>query len=325
MEELVEKDNKAKTPGVRSENQISEAGRKILGFHFERMISHEAGARLGEDIEAVHDMRVAARRMRVALELFTPFYKKKAVKAYSKGLRGTTRALARVRDLDVFAGKLNEHLESLPDNERFGFEEFLSHCGEKYKKARSNMIHFLDSDQYQLFTGKFGQFLSTPDEGTKRMKINQPSQVRDLAPIMIYERLAAVRAYDQVLGSGTIKELHTLRMELKKLRYTFEFFRDVLGPESREIIHNIKILQDHLGNLNDADVAYQIVNEFFTNLDEKQAPLPLRERQNTEPIFTYFMAKSDERDCLIASFPEAWRAIMGRALSEKIAKAISTL
>ena len=325
MEKPVNKAKMEKIIGILPDDQMSEAGRKILGFHFERMTSHEAGARSGEDIEAVHDMRVAARRMRVALELFKPFFKRKVIKPYARGLRSTTRALGGVRDLDVFAGKLNEHLESFPDNERSGFDVFLSDYEEKYREAHSKLIQFLNSDQYQSFKEQFGQFLNTPGLGVKRSKTVQPNQVRDLAPIMIYERLAAVRVYDQVLGSATIKELHTLRMEIKKLRYTAEFFRDVLRPKSKEVIRDIKTLQDHLGNLNDADVACRIVNDFITKLEEKQAALPLHERLNTEPIFTYLTAKSDERNRLIASFPEAWRAIMGRALSEKIAKAISTL
>lgn len=304
---------------------MSEAGRKVLGFHFRRMIAHETGARLGEDIEALHDMRVATRRMRVALELFIPFFKKKAVKPYTNGLRSTTRVLGRVRDLDVFLGKLKDYIANLPESERLGFEVFLSQWDGKHNKAQSKMIRYLDSDRYQLFTHQFGEFLNTPGEGAKRSKTVQPNQVRDLAPIMIYERLAAVRAFEQVLGNATINELHALRMQLKKLRYTIEFFRDVLGPESKDVIRDIKILQDHLGNLNDADVACQIVNGFIANQEKEQVTLPVHERLNQEPIFTYLAAKHDERHRLIATFREPWQTIMGREFRENLAKAVSAI
>lgn len=325
MEELVDKFKKAKTPGVNAEDQMSEAARKILGFYFARMVNHEPGTRLGEDIEALHDMRVATRRMRVALEVFGSFFKDKAIKSPLKGLRSTTRALGRVRDLDVFSGKLKDYLESLPEGERLGFEVFLSQWGGKHNKARTKMIRFLDSDRYQLFTQQFGQFLNTPGKGSRKSKTTQPDRVRDLAPIMIYERLAAVRAFERVLGNATIEELHALRLQLKKLRYTVEFFRDVLGPESREVIRDIKILQDHLGDLNDADVACQAVNGFISKLEKEQIALPIHERANPETIFTYLAAKYDERHRLVATFQDPWQTIMGKAFSENLAKAISVI
>ncbi len=49
---------------------MSEAGRKTFRFHFRRMVYNEPGTRLGEDIEAMHDMRVATRRMRAAFRVF---------------------------------------------------------------------------------------------------------------------------------------------------------------------------------------------------------------------------------------------------------------
>ena len=50
--------------------KVSEAGRKVLYLHFLRMLKHEPGTRAGEDIEELHDMRVATRRMRSAFQLF---------------------------------------------------------------------------------------------------------------------------------------------------------------------------------------------------------------------------------------------------------------
>ena len=66
------------TVGVLPDDAMAEAARKVLLFHFERMLLHEPGSRLGETIEAVHDMRVATRRMRSAFRLFKPFFKNNA-------------------------------------------------------------------------------------------------------------------------------------------------------------------------------------------------------------------------------------------------------
>src|SRR5262249_34583357 len=61
---------RAKPVGVRADEPMAEAGRKVLRFHYARMINQEEGVRQGADIEAVHDMRVATRRQRAALGLF---------------------------------------------------------------------------------------------------------------------------------------------------------------------------------------------------------------------------------------------------------------
>jgi CHAD domain-containing protein len=323
--DLVERFLEVKTPGVQAGDVMSEAGRKILGFHFARMIANESGTRLGEDIEALHDMRVATRRMRVALELFGTFFKKKALKPYRNGLRNTGRALGRVRDLDVFSDKLKGYLESQAEGERSGFEVFLSQWEARHTKAQSKLVRYLDSERYQAFAQGFGQFLNTPGGGAKRPKALQPTLARDVAPIMTYERLAAVRVYEGLIENATVEELHSLRIQLKKLRYLVEFLADVLGPEREEVVRAIKDLQDHLGNLNDADVACQILNAFVARLESEQATLPIGQRANPQAVLTYLAKQYDQRHRLIESFPGVWQRLMGREFSEALARAVAEI
>jgi hypothetical protein len=74
-----------KTPGLGSWDPMAEAGRKILRYHFAEMLHNEAGTVLGEDIEALHDMRVATRRMRAAFGVFADAYEPDQVKPYIAG------------------------------------------------------------------------------------------------------------------------------------------------------------------------------------------------------------------------------------------------
>ncbi|RPI84049.1 MAG: CHAD domain-containing protein, partial [Chloroflexi bacterium] len=68
------------TPGLAPEDTMAEGGRKTLLYHFALMLAHELGTRSGEDIEELHDMRVATRRMRAALDIFSSYYSPKAIK-----------------------------------------------------------------------------------------------------------------------------------------------------------------------------------------------------------------------------------------------------
>src|SRR5690606_3507983 len=91
----------------------------------------------------------------------------------------------------------------------------------------------------------------------------QPYRVRHVAPVAIYERLAAVRAYDEwvTIPSPPVARLHALRIVCKRLRYAVEFFREALGPEAKILINQVVGMQDHLGELQDAVVASGILRD----------------------------------------------------------------
>jgi len=57
-------------PGLSADDTMAEAARKTFTFHFQHMLYYEQGTREGEDIEKLHKMRVATRRMRAAFQVF---------------------------------------------------------------------------------------------------------------------------------------------------------------------------------------------------------------------------------------------------------------
>ena len=116
-------------PGVTPDDSLAEAGRKVMLFQFNEMLSHEAGTRLGADIEELHDMRVATRRMRAAFDVFGEAFHAKVVKTHLKGLRATGRALGRVRDLDVFIEKAEAYRLTLAPEAQPGLDLLLEMWG----------------------------------------------------------------------------------------------------------------------------------------------------------------------------------------------------
>ncbi len=80
---------------------------------------------------------------------------------------------------------------------------------------------------------------------------------------MIYECLGKVRSYQRILHSASIEQLHQLRIDFKRLRYTMEYFREVLGSEAKWIIDENQKSPGPPRDLNDADVACTILNNFL--------------------------------------------------------------
>jgi CHAD domain-containing protein len=313
--------------GLLPGDPMAEAGRKVLRFHFAEMLSHEEGTRLGKDIEALHDMRVATRRMRAAFEVFGNVFQTKVLKPHLKGLRLTGRALGRVRDLDVFMEKAQAYLETLPEEQRNGLDPLLTHWQEIRDSARLEMLAHLDSPAYQDFKQEFNLFLSTPGAGALAVPPDEPTpnRVCEIAPVLIYTRLAGVRAYDACLEQASVEQLHALRIEFKKFRYTLEFFREVLGESARAVISEVKKLQDHLGDLNDAVVATHILTDFLAGWEAQQAQLPITERQNPQAIVAYLAARHDERHRLMVTFREAWERFNRPEFRQNLASAVSIL
>jgi CHAD domain-containing protein len=291
------------------------------------MLLHEAGTLLGEDIEELHHMRVATRRMRAAFEVFSPAFPPGALKKYRKGLRRTGRTLGKVRDLDVFIDKARRYQESRSAAQRVDLEPLLQAWADARATARKELVAYLQSSRYQAFKEKFSAFVSTPGVGVlpSPAEMPVPYLVREAAPALIYARLAGVRAFDAILHQATLEQFHALRIEFKKLRYTLEYFREVLGEDVKVVINEIKKLQDHLGDLNDANVASGILRDFLAQWDALQAQKPVAERHNPEPVLMYLSYQYAERQRLMVTFQEAWTHFNRSRLRAKLAKAVSIL
>jgi CHAD domain-containing protein len=209
----------------------------------------------------------------------------------------------------------------LPDEEKSDLDPVLQSWQKQRQDSRSEMLEYLDSENYSNFKRKFNIFLKTPGAGVRKMRkgIPVPGKVKELAPVLIYERLAVVRSFDPYIENAPFDLLHALRLEIKKLRYTVEYFREVLGPESEGLINQFKQLQDHLGDLVDAQVSIELLGKILDKKASKKEELP------KEVIKSYLEYKTEERDQLISSFPESWSELNSPEFRRNLALAVSTL
>src|SRR5215470_17736683 len=93
------------------------AARRVLAFHLGTFESEEPAAR-GGDVEAVHQLRVASRRLRATLQLFAPVLPATVVASATEGLAWLGRGIGGVRDLDVLSLAIAARSRRLPDDAR---------------------------------------------------------------------------------------------------------------------------------------------------------------------------------------------------------------
>lgn len=312
-------------PPIRADEPMCEAGRKVLYLHFTRMLANEAGTRLGEDIEALHDMRVSTRRMRAAYQIFAEYFDPKVLAPFKKGLRRTGGLLGAVRDLDVLLDKAETYVAALPAENAGALEPLLADWRARRELGRRQMLDYLDSAAYRDFVASFHDFLTTPGAGALPVSAEQPRphQVRHVIPRLIFARYEQVRAYEPIIAEAPLTTYHMLRIDSKRLRYALEFFSPVLGSDGPALIKQVTLLQDVLGALQDAHVAEGLIREFLeTQRGKRKKKQP---SSALDGVTDYLAAQqAAQADCL-SIFPEPWGAVVGADFRRSLALAVALL
>lgn len=142
---------------------------------------------------------------------------------------------------------------------------------------------------------------------------------------MIYDRLGRVQVYEGIYERATMEQQHKLRIQVKRLRYTLEFLRDVLRPSVKAVIDDLKMMQDHLGDLNDAKEACELIDDLLMP-GEGENGYPLFQNQTVaEFVEKYFSKKQAEQDRLSSTFLETWQHFSRPEFRVKLAEAISAI
>ena len=129
--------------------------------------------------------------------------------------------------------------------------------------------------------------------------------VRDTAGSRILGAYEHVRSYETVMGWADITTLHALRIAGKRLRYTLEYFAEVLPVSSRALITGVTEMQDHLGLMNDAHVAATLTRDW---LNAHAAEVSAASR---EAVGLYLESREDEAERCRRTFRPIWRRMAG--------------
>ena len=100
---------------------------------------------------------------------------------------------------------------------------------------------------------------------------------------------------------------------------------EVLGPEARDVINEVKVMQDHLGDLNDADVAGRILQDFIATYEKRQVGVQVSERRSIDRVIQYMADRAAEKHRLLVTFPEAWARFNRAEVRRAVASAVAIL
>jgi CHAD domain-containing protein len=230
-------------------------GARYMLTQVEALQAEIQGAQVGDDIEHVHQMRVASRRMRNGLGLFMDCLSKKKGAAWRDEIRKITKALGTARDLDIQIDLVNRCLsEPLEDHYKQGYDRLLLRLQQQRTKAQDKVHQTLTDLQDGGILDRMQVQLKEMTTGSENIYLYTPSLYQQ-AFEAIRENLEEFLGYEAYIHDPeNIKELHAMRIAGKHLRYTLEIFAPIYGNALDLHIRAMKDLQDLLGEIHDNDV-----------------------------------------------------------------------
>lgn len=300
-----------KAPGVLRTDPLAEATRKILRYQFQQVIQYELEI---DDAEGLHKMRVAIRRMRSAYRLFGKAIQEKG--NLPRRLKRTGDTLGRVRDLDVLLIHLNGYIADTLKGDSALLAPLLDLIQDERQDAVEGIGNWLADRRYEKFIARLHATLENPIENPPTTESSpRANLVAQVLPRLIYTQWEAVQRFAPVINEPDIEMLHELRIEFKHLRYSLEFFEEVLGPSAKTVLKEIKRMQDELGTLNDAEVAISLIQPL-------QKDIAKAEREGT---IAYRKVREAELEQAVASVPAAWEKFNRPEIREALALAIAAI
>ncbi len=238
--------------------------RASLDQRLRALLTHEPGTRTGEDIEDLHQMRVAVRRMRATLKAARPLLDTAWADDLRAELGWLGGALGPVRDFDVLLLRLHREIASLPATEEAAGAVLLDALERERTVARAAMLGALTDPRFFALLERLAETVRAP----------LPAGAHQLALVDLVRSEARKlrRAVERAGDDPPDDVLHALRIRGKRLRYTGELVAPSLegapaGKAVKRLLSATAALQEVLGDHQDACVAEQRIRSLVAGLD----------------------------------------------------------
>ncbi len=246
--------------GLDCEANVLEWADKILRVRFEEIMEKRGAALESADIKAVHDMRVATRRMRSALRDFAPLMKTKPLKKLKNNSKRIADSLGAVRDLDVEIIAL----EKLGEKARVksikkGIDELIGECRQLREQAHLNFRETMPETALDDLRKRFDKKISKAAEVKKSAKVISFTQAGSRVVGKSVREFCDLS--DHIYEPFIDKPLHELRIAAKRLRYSIELYTGCWGERIAPFADEIAEMQNYLGEVHDADVWLETLSE----------------------------------------------------------------
>ncbi len=260
---------RGETVALSPEMTIDDAMVAVLGACLQHWCANEAAALDGSDPEGVHQMRVGLRRFHSALAVFGKLLPAAQLEWLKAEGKWAIDVLGPARDWDVFQADLLAPLEAdRPDDGDFA--DLREAARARQAAAYRDLREALATPRYTRFLLRLGGWLE--DRGWHAAELSKQQRAALEQPLLALADKLLAKRHRHVMKRGkgfkklTTAERHELRIAVKKLRYTTEFFRGLYpAKRSKDYLAALRGLQESLGHLNDVAVAEHLLADLTEN------------------------------------------------------------
>ena len=229
-------------------DSVEATARRILNAQLLLMEANAERAARIHSVKAVHDLRVAIRRFRVALRVFGDLMPHTVVKRLRRRFQWLSHQLSPIRDAQVWHGWLARTV----GRRKAPLPAELHQCVKEAETACLEQVQTLD----QVLKG-------APFRVTRKccQRLRCDRSARPFLAGKLH------RAYERLCRAGVSlvdakgEQVHTLRRRCRRLRYLSEFAEPMLGRSVHKLTHHLKHVSTALGERHDAEVQLRILND----------------------------------------------------------------
>jgi CHAD domain-containing protein len=283
--------------GVAPADPAGQAVRAALARSLARLILHDPVTRIGDDTEGVHQMRVAARRMRSDLRTFAPLLESEWAESLVGDLKWLGSVLGDVRDVDVLQVRMREVAGKLASELGPLWEELQA----RHDAARHALMAALESDRYVGVLDRLVAAVHAPSFTTLAEK-----SCEDQLPPLVAKPWRKLAKKGRALKKNSGDEAyHEVRIRAKRARYAAEAVAPALPADvskaAKKFAARCEKVQDVLGHLQDGVVGRRVL-EHVAAAYENSGALNLSlgrmiERESTSGLRTK------------KEFPDVWASL----------------
>lgn len=315
---------------------------KLPGL-YDAFTSEINGVKVGQDIEYIHRMRVASRRLRAALPLFRACFTEKQYKKWMQEITNITRALGDARDADVQIAFLIKSLKKIQKDDALQKKVMTDHQPSMEPAIRFLLLSLQKKrtvlqkrvlsalvrlEKSQVPDDMQSVFTTMGEDLRATRKKPSLSGIPPVAALRIRKRLSILLSYESwVIHPEAVAEHHALRIAAKKLRYTMEIYGSIYRNSLKKPLVRVKKLQEILGDIHDCDVWI----DHITTLLLRERSL-LRSRKGSKRPDTTTLSglrvllrdRETERRRRYRQFVRYWRALARVHLWDEVQQSLDT-
>lgn len=304
---------------------------KYLHSQIEKLQKELTGARIANEIECVHQSRVASRRIRAGLRFFDKCLSAKKTKKWRSQFRKITKQLGQARDRDIQIEFIKDFLSNLAKKQKQhkrGIKRLLLRLEQNRDKLQQKIIKSIDTfNNSGVLAEMDGEIEKVLFRFTKKDIPLQSQFVFEHTRERATEQLQELLSHQDSLANPSDKDgHHRMRISAKRLRYTLEICDTVFDGEFKEIIKAVKKVQTTLGAIHDYDVWEDDLEQFISR--EKQQMVEYLGHSRTFALFRkgldYLKSEcAKQRNLLFDKFVEDWNKISEEGMWDQLQSIIN--